>query len=134
MVWQNSHATVVKRVENRVGKAGASKSCLDIVLSQNVNGTSRHKTGKTLRAYPVGFPFIHEREGVRLQFKGVGDRCGLPVVKCLSNGAGDQPIEMLHPSASKLHDLQSSRRLICKDRGSLVPTCFLVVPKFRNDL
>ena len=62
MVRQNSHAAVVKRVENRIAKTGAPEGCLDVILSQNVNGTSRDKAGKTRRAYSVGLAFIDERD------------------------------------------------------------------------
>ena len=98
----------MKRVESRVSKTSAPKGCLDIFLSQNVNGTSRHKTSKTRCTDPVRLAFIHEGNGVGFQLKRKGNRCGLPIVKCLRNGAGDEAGKMLHPSAAKLHDLQLS--------------------------
>ena len=102
---QNPHAAVVQRVENRVGKTDASKGCLDIVVCQKVNGTSRYKASETRRTYS-GSLCAHLWEGWRgFQFKRTGDRSGFPVVKCLSNGAGDEAGKMLHPGAAKLYDL-----------------------------
>ena len=131
---QDAHAAVVERVENRIGKTDAPKGCLDIVLSQQVNGASRYKASETRRAYPVGFAFIYEGDGVGFQLNRIGNRCGFPVVKCLSNWAGDEAGKMLHPSASKLHDLQLPRRPPCVDRGSVVPAGLLAAFEFQNDL
>ena len=131
---QDAHAAVVQRVENRVGKTVASKGRPDIVLSQEVNGASPDKTSEPRRTYPVCFALIYEGDGVGLQLKRIGNRCGFPVVKCLRNGAGDEAGKMLHPSAAKLHDLQLSRRLPCVDRGSVVPAGLPAAFEFQNDL
>ena len=104
-MWQNSHAAVVQRVENRVSKMDAPKGCPNIGLCQEVNGTSRYKAGETRRAYPVRFALINKGDCVGFQFKRIGNRSGFPVVKCLDNGAGDQASKISRPSISKLHDL-----------------------------
>ena len=133
-MWQNSHAAVVECVENRVRKTGAPKGCPNIVLCQQVNGTSRYKASETRRAYPVRFAFVYEGDGVGVQFKRIGNRSGFPVVKCLSNGAGDEAGKMLHPGAAKPHDLQMSRRLPGVDCGSIIPAGLLAAFEFQNDL
>ena len=134
MMWQNSHATVVERVENRVGKRDTPKGCPDIVVSQKINGTSRYETGETCRTYPVRFALVQEGDGVGFHLQRIGNRCGFPVVKCLSGRAGDEAGEILHPSTSKLHESDSSRSMPGIDRCSVVPAGLDVAFKLQNDL
>ncbi len=134
MMWQNSHTAVVQRVENRVGKTDTPQGCPHVVLSQKINGTSRCKTSETRRTYPVRFAFIYKGDGVGFQLKRIGNRCGFPVVKCLSNGAGDEAGKTLHPSDAELHDLDSSRSMPGIDRCSVVPAGLDAAFKLQNNL
>lgn len=133
MVRQNPHAAEIQRIENRAGEPVASKSRLDIVLSQEINGAACYKVSETVGTDAVCLALVHEGDGRRGGFQRKRDGCGLPVIEGLSRGAGHEVEEMPCPSVSKRHDLHSPRSMPPVQRGSVVSAGLQAAFKLQRD-